>query len=135
MIRILRRMVANFITNNKDLSLNGITILQTITQDYAVVDEYITDVVLKNSEDARAPITSVVPLVLRINLDILILDGKDNVSVAVSFNNYRLFCLLKNTVQSIMMSIIILMIHLIYMTKQFQFVLKWAITTFYIPTK
>ena len=64
-----------------NISVNGISVLDTLAGEYLTIKEFITNVVLQNEEDAKAIIFSIAPLVFRIKLSTLTFDIHEDVEV------------------------------------------------------
>ena len=77
LIFLLRIIVANFIELNHDLNLNGMTVADTCCLDYANYNEYREKVVLRMGEEAQDIVTRIMPLVLRIQIQIFVLDRRN----------------------------------------------------------
>ena len=81
LIRIMRIMASNFIYYEDDLEMNGLPLSKAITFEFGTVDEYRENVVLKQGECAKMFVIYIMPLLLRIGIDILYLDSEDDTHV------------------------------------------------------
>ena len=90
MIRLLRRLVANFFDRNDDLNIGGIPLSVTILDSGISKESFLSNVVLKDKEEARSGIHAVIPMVLRISLTYVCIDpdSRNNVS-AESLTRFR----------------------------------------------
>ena len=77
LIRFLRRCVFNFLKLNENFVINDIPLKTVILEDANSMEEYRNKIVLQDGEDARNLILVVLPLVLRIGINIVELDLKD----------------------------------------------------------
>ncbi len=77
LIRYMRRLAYNFIQNNRRFAINGLPIEEIVGVESETLDSYSENVILKQYEDARHLVFSILPLVLRVNLCIMLLDMKD----------------------------------------------------------
>lgn len=70
---------------NQDLNLNGMSIENAVNQaDGMLLQEYRINIVLANNEDARSIVFIIAPIILRIQIDTVVLDLKDNISVFIN---------------------------------------------------
>eukprot|EP00829_Urostomides_striatus_P009318 TRINITY_DN2043_c0_g1_i2.p1 TRINITY_DN2043_c0_g1~~TRINITY_DN2043_c0_g1_i2.p1 ORF type:complete len:226 (+),score=55.03 TRINITY_DN2043_c0_g1_i2:237-914(+) len=77
--RILRIAISNFIKINSDVKINGLLLSDAIlTGDGKIPQEYVQYVVLEDLQDARSLVFVIAPIVLRIQIDTLILELKDD---------------------------------------------------------
>jgi len=81
MVRVLRRIVANFLKKYPNLPLNDLPINLTFQGDYKTMSEYLRSNVLIDKEDASTATLSVIPLALRYSLIIVMLFPKDETKV------------------------------------------------------
>ncbi|MDR3549488.1 MAG: hypothetical protein P4M11_14685 [Candidatus Pacebacteria bacterium] len=75
--RFVRRMVFNFILNNDDFVISGLSIANIEAVERMSLSKYLMNVVLLDGEDARLLVISIAPLVLRINIGTVLLDMQD----------------------------------------------------------
>ncbi|MDR3547057.1 MAG: hypothetical protein P4M11_02060 [Candidatus Pacebacteria bacterium] len=75
----MRRLIYNFMRANRDFRVNGLPI--SAAADTGSLDTYMEEVVLKQGEDARDLVFPIMPLLLRINIGIVLLDTKDKTNV------------------------------------------------------
>jgi hypothetical protein len=77
-IRLLRRITYNFLILNEDFELHETPLLVAIMAeaDNMTMEQYRNNIVLKNGEDARNLVFSIVPLVLRIRITTVLFDLK-----------------------------------------------------------
>jgi len=71
---MLRWMVYNFLQNNKTAKIHEFDIEECILSDASSLKEYLTEIVLKEREEARTLIIAIAPIVLRINLQVALFD-------------------------------------------------------------
>lgn len=77
MIFLLRALVADFLLSNPDSAIAGQAIKEILAQSHGrTLKEYVHEIVLKQGEDARDVILLMTPIVLRISLEIVIVDCK-----------------------------------------------------------
>ncbi len=81
MIKILKNAIANFMTMNPQFDFDGIDIETIAKQDQGSVGNFITNVVRKLGVDARSIILAIAPIILRISINVLVLDLLDKESV------------------------------------------------------
>ena len=82
-MRLLRLVVANFLSINSDLEINGLRIDTAINTDDPNVEHFIEQTVKTQGVDAKSVVFIAAPLVFRISLDTLVLDSSDPQSVLV----------------------------------------------------
>lgn len=80
---MLRRMIHTFISLNKSIKLQDINIQEGIQPDAKSIEEYLENIVLKEREEARTIIIVITPLVLRISLEVILLDFYDEVFMII----------------------------------------------------
>ena len=85
MIKILKNAIANFMTMNPQFDFDGIDIETIAKQDQGSVGNFITNVVRKLGVDARSIILAIAPIILRISINVLVLDLLDKESVLFFF--------------------------------------------------
>lgn len=99
---MLRRMIYNFIESNHALDISGRSLDKLISDsEQMIVQEFMEGIILTDKQDARSTILLLVPLVLRIEIDIFVLDLNDKISVCLvfSYNMSRVRLLYRNTKQ------------------------------------
>jgi hypothetical protein len=72
-------MIYNFCKNNPDLQIDGLALQTQVTE--MLFQEFLENVILEDKQLARSLIFVVAPLCLRISINVLVLDMKDNISV------------------------------------------------------
>ena len=79
MIIVVRQWVKNFIMLNKELSLNGLPLLEIVRSSggYESLEEYCDKVVFNLGEDAQGLAINVIPMVFRINIQVVLVDSKN----------------------------------------------------------
>ena len=78
LIKLARWLVANFLLYNSDFSINEIPITDAIMAEEMNVEEYMNNIVLCMGEDAKNLILYIMPIVLRINIKLVLMDlGKE----------------------------------------------------------
>eukprot|EP00830_Metopus_es_P005767 TRINITY_DN1551_c0_g2_i1.p1 TRINITY_DN1551_c0_g2~~TRINITY_DN1551_c0_g2_i1.p1 ORF type:complete len:422 (-),score=80.28 TRINITY_DN1551_c0_g2_i1:60-1325(-) len=77
LIRFLRYKMGNFLKINYDLNMGGIDFQTVMMSEASSVDEYIARFILEDNQDAKTIAFNVCALVLRTQIDVVILDAKD----------------------------------------------------------
>lgn len=91
-------LVADYLLANPDSELSGQAVKEILAQSHGrSLKGYIEEVVLKQGEDARDVILLIAPIVLRISLNIIILDYEKELFKVALFNTLgyfhtKLFC-------------------------------------------
>ena len=77
MICLFRQILDNFMELNEELDLNGITIANSMIAENLSVNEFRQQVILKEKEEAVGVLLYVLPIVLRIQINIIYVDFKN----------------------------------------------------------
>lgn len=78
----MRIAVGNFIKLNPDVKINGMALNEAVLfGDNILLDEFKENIVLQNNEDARTVVFAIAPVVLRIQIDIVVLQLTGRVTV------------------------------------------------------
>ena len=75
---LLRRMVYNFMNSTQIRKINDVPISQMYPAEYGSIDGFMENNVIQDKVDTITPIPAIVPIVLRINLNIVELNLKND---------------------------------------------------------
>ena len=79
MIEFLRELLYYFILENKMKKINDLELNQAVIGDAENIEVYCETIVRTMGEEARSLLTLILPIILRINISIVVLDAKDAV--------------------------------------------------------
>ncbi len=82
-VMFLRELLSDMLIAHKDLKFNGLSLQEAIIYDAQSLEEYRTEIVQKMGTEARGVMISLLPLVLRIQVQTVILD-KSQVFLPIS---------------------------------------------------
>ena len=80
-MRLLKRMAANFISLNDEFAINGVPMTISIAGQFRSLEDYTTNVVLKDDMSAHTLVHSILSLILRMSIVHVILDPTDSTIV------------------------------------------------------
>ena len=66
----LKLLLKNLIRVNKNVKFNGCPLIHTLEADAKSLEDFLENILLKRHEEARGVIITLIPIILRINLNV-----------------------------------------------------------------